>query len=234
MRIQLCFILAGSLLLSACSGMGNGNPGVTDADAAATIERVNNQMAQVKAAAQKAQLSITNAQNAMSVLTNPDGSFKFSILFGGLNVSDLGTCVQSKFTPGTMLFLPMDIANALKCVLDDVVTVVQSAKADIGLARTQLAAALANVQANSPEATEIQALMAQIDSVEASYSTLVHSLASQITLAVTYLNTLPTLATGVCPIPFPGLNLLCGGAVYLFIQPLVTEISSFQAALMAI
>lgn len=234
MRIQLSLIVASTVLLTACGGLGKSATGTTDADAAAAVQQVNNQMAQVREAASKAQLSLDNAQNAMNVLTDANGHIKFSIFFGGVKVSDLGTCVKSQFSPDQLLFLPQDIANALKCVLDDVATVVSSVKDDIGMARSQLAAALANVQPNSLEATEIQALMAQIDSVETSYTTLIHSLAGQVTMAVTYLNTLPTLATGVCPMPFPGLNLICGGLVTIFIQPLVTEITSFQIQLQSL
>lgn len=234
MRFQLSLILASTMFLTACSGMGNSVSGPSDLQAAQAIERVNNQMAQVREAAAKAQLSLGNAQKAMSTLTDANGKIKFSIFFGGIKVSDLGQCVKSQFDASSVLFLPQDIADALGCVLDDVVILVKSVKDDIGMARTQLANALANLPAGSPEIAAIQALMAQIDSVESSYTTLVHSLASQISLAVTYLNTLPTLATSVCPIPFPGLNLLCGTGVYLFIKPLVMEIMAFQSALQAL
>jgi hypothetical protein len=235
MRFQLCAILASTtLLLSACGGIGDSAKGTTDAEAAATVERVNTQMAQIRQSTQKAQASLNNAKNALGLLTDANGKFKFSVLFGGVNVSDMGACVKSQFNPGTILFLPQDIANALKCVLDDVVIVVKSVKTDVASARLQLSVAMANLPAGSPQMQMIQAMMTELDQLEASYSTIIHTLASQLTLAVTFLQQLPALATGVCPIPFPGLNMICGGAVYLFLNPLITEITSFQADLMSI
>lgn len=228
MRIQLCAILASSLLLTACGAAGNGASGITQADQA--VQQTNNQMAQIRAQTLKAQTALDSAQKAMNTLTNADGSFKFSILLGGVNVSDLGTCVSSQFQPGTILFLPQDIANALKCVLDDVVTVVKTADDDIGLAQTTLQAALAALPSTgTDQAAQIQALLSQISQMQTSFKVMIHSLAGQITIAVSFLNSLPTLASGVCPIP--GVSFLCGGAVYLFLQPLVTEITTFQVQL---
>lgn len=232
MRIQLCAILASSLLLTACGGVGSGANGTTQADQA--VQQANDQMAQIRAQAVRAQASLANAQKALSVLTNPDGSFKFSVLLG-VNVSDLGTCVSSQFQPGTMLFLPADIANAMKCVLDDVVTAVKTVKDDVGASKASLNAALAALPATATqEAAAIQALLVQIDQIQATYVTMVTTLASQITLATQFLNTLPALATGVCPIPVPGLNMVCGAAVSIFLQPLITEIATFQAQLLSI
>jgi hypothetical protein len=234
MRNQLCLILASTMFLTACGGVGSGATGTTDAAAAAAVDQVNAQMAQVKAAAAKAQMSLSNAQNAMSVIMNADGTIKYSV-FLGINVStlgsDLGTCISSQFSANQIIFLPQDIANALKCILDDVTTAVKSAKDDIATAQAQLASALASVQAGSAQATEIQALMTELTQVQASYENLVHQLASQIQLGVNFLQGLPNLATGVCPMPFPGLNLLCGAAVSLFLNPLVTEIESFEISL---
>jgi hypothetical protein len=234
MRIQLCLILASSLFLTACGGVGSGAAGTTDADAAAAVQRVNSQMAQVKAAAVKAQTSLASAQNALSLITNADGSLKYSI-FLGINVStlgaDLGTCISSQFNVNQIIWLPQDIANAMKCILDDVTIAVKSAKDDIGTAEASLAAAMATLPAGSPQLAEIQALMSQLTSIQSTYVSLVHQLASQVQLAVNFLNQLPALATGVCPMPFPGLNLICGAAASLFLNPLISEITSFQLAL---
>jgi hypothetical protein len=180
-------------------------------------------MQKIQAASDDASSAIAAAQTAMSAITNANGSFKWSILITGVNL-DTGAQGSSGVQPQ---FLTDGIAAKLTEILNNVVDKVKLAKSKIAEARTQLAVALATVDPASPMYQQIQDMMAQIDSIETSYMTLIHKLSSQISLVTTYMNTLPGLANTVCPIP-----LVCGAAAYLLIEPIETAILNFQSQLM--
>lgn len=233
MRISKYATVMFALVLTACSGAGNSG-GSSDSSAAAqkAINQVN--MTQIKSSVSNAKTALTNAQAAVAVIFNSDGSFNWSILWNGVNFSNLDsttqTCLAAAFPNQDVITMlissPQDIANALACILNDVVTVAGIATGDMNTALTLLNSALAQAGTGSAEATEIQALITDIQSLQVSYKTLLTSLASQIGLANAFLSTLPSLASGVCPIP--GLSFVCGFAVTEYIQPIEQEIMHFQ------
>lgn len=230
MRKQLCIILAFAMPLSACTGsMGSSYKSAAAVTNAQAVPRVD--MASLKAEVVRAQAAIQAAQTNLSQIINPDGSFNWSALLGGVNFGDLSTCVNAQFTPGQLLFLPQDIANALTCVLSDVVTLASAAKNDMSDAMAQLNVSLAATAAGSPQAVEIQAMITEIQTLQTQYVTMIHGLATQISLATQFLATLPTLATSVCPIPVPGLTMVCGAAVGLLLAPIQNAIMNFQTSM---
>lgn len=238
MRNYKCTALICALLMTACSGAGNsaGSSGTESAKAA--TQQIN--IDQIRQNVTKAESSLTNAQTALGTIFNSDGSFNWGIFLGGVDFSQLGagtqTCLQNAFPTQNVatlvLFAPNEIATALKCILDDVVSVAGIAQTDMANALNILNTALAQVPAGSSDAVAIQAMVSEIQSLQVEYSTTMSLVSTQVGLAVTFLNTLPSMATSLIPVPI--LSMLGGMAVQMFVQPIVTEIITFQNQLKAL
>jgi hypothetical protein len=195
-------------------------------------------MAKVQQASSDANIAITNAQSALALITNANGSFKWTIIFNSSSLAAAAAAANatastsSTPTASTQMeaqFITDGLAADLTTVLNLVVTKVQLAKTDIANARAAIAVQLAAAPAGSAVAVQLQDIEAQIDTVEAQYVSLVHSLASQISLVTTAMNSLSGLANTFCPIP-----IVCGVAVYILITPIEQAILAFQAKLMTI
>jgi|GEM_PF-6943556 len=238
MRIHLVVILASSLLLTACGAAGTGAGGVTASDQSA--QDISKHMTAIKAEVSKAQVSLDNAQSALGTIFDSSGSFNWSIFFGGVDFSTLGadtqTCLQNAFPTKNVALLvltaPQDIANAMKCITSDVISVAGIANTDLNNALSILNTSLAAVPAGSDQAIEIQAMITEVQSLKTTYSTTMQALASQLSIVTSFLNTLPTLASSAIPIPF--LNLIVGMTVSSFVNPIVLVINQFQSQLSAL
>jgi hypothetical protein len=231
MRLQICALMTVSLLLTACSGYGSSGSGSvaspsnsSNQNQGSSVPNVN--MAAIKTSVTSAQTAITSAQAALNQIVTESGMFNFSALIGGVNFGDLSSCVSAQFQPSQLLFLPEDIANALSCVLNDVVTVARTAKTDMANATAELNLALLSVPAGSAEAVEIQSMITQVSTLQVNYVKMITSLAQQLNLISSGLNSLSSLASGVCPMP--GLSFVCGAAVSLLLEPIQSAITTFQ------
>jgi hypothetical protein len=240
MRSLMVSILTFSFLLTTgCGSPGSAaNSAVGGVNSQSVAAAVN--ISQVKASVATANASLTNAQAALDTIFSSSGSFNWSIFLGGVNFTTLGantqTCLANAFPKNNVLALvltaPADIATALKCILDDVASVAGIANTDLTNAMSILNASLAQTTPGSADALAIQAMIDEVTPLQASYNTLMMSLGSQMSIVSTFLGELPTLATGVIPIPI--LSLFVGMGINAFIQPIEQEIMHFQSQIEAL
>ena len=237
MKMPICGFILALAVLTGC-GSGNKTAGSFSSPSAQSIQSVD--LAQIKLSVTNGQTALQNAQAALGNIFNSNGTFNWDIFFGGVNFSTLGantkTCLAAAFPKGNVAALvltaPSDIAAALKCILDDVATTAGIANIDLTTALTTLDAALALVPAGSAEAVTIQSMITEVQSLQTSYSATMKGLAGQMNLVVTFLDQLPTLATGAVPIPI--VSILVGMTVSDFVQPIVLEVMHFQSQLQAL
>lgn len=197
-------------------------------------------MQEIQTSVGSAQTALANAQTALSTIFTSSGSFNWDIFLGGVNFTTLGTntvtCLQNAFPQNNIAMLvltsPSDIATALKCVLDDVVQVAGIANTDLNSAMSTLNSAMALATPGSADAQAIQAMITEVQTLQTEYNSTMTALASQLTIVTTFLNELPTMATGLIPIPIA--SLLVGMGIDMFVQPIVTEIINFQSELEAL
>lgn len=236
MRTQIGASILAICMLTACSGIGSPNSGSNvGIQAAKSVDTVH-----VKASVATAQSSLQSAQAAMGTIFNSSGSFNWNIFLGGVDFSTMGPatqlCLASAFPTQNIAMLvltaPQDIANGLKCILDDVAATAGIANTDLNTALTTLNSALAQTTPGSPDAIAIQAMINEIQPLQTSYTVLMQSLAGQLNLVVTFLLQLPSLATAAIPVPI--LSLFVGMGVSSFVQPIVVEVMHFQAQLQAL
>ena len=241
MRISKYAALVFALALTACNGAGNaasGSNSANSAEAVGAAQKVN--IDQVKQSVTTAQSALQNAQTTLGTIFNSNGSFNWDIFLGGVDFSTLGTstqqCLANAFPTQNILALvltaPNDIATALGCIFNDVITVGGIANTDLNTAMTTLQAGLAAATPGTPDYIAIQSMISEVQSLQTTYSTTMQSVASQLNIAVTFLNELPTMATSLIPVPI--LSMLGGMVVQEFVQPIVTEIITFQNQLKAL
>lgn len=224
MRSLILATAISGFFLTACAGSaGSSSSGSGQTASQGTDVKNVVDMQSLQKSSDNATAAISDAKAALDTITNKDGSFKFSVIF---QKDALNQVAKSQMEAQ---FLTDGLAAKLTTILNVVVDKVKLAKADIEKARAALTVELSKVDANSPAAAQIQALMSQIDIVESQYSTLVHSLASKINLVTQGFNQLSGLANSFCPIP-----VVCGAAVWLVLNPIEQAILDFQAKLMII
>ena len=224
----------------ACSQGFQSNSGGSSSKAASTSPASQVNMEQVRASTTAANTALTQAQALLGQIFTTNGTINYNVFLGGVDFGALSTstqaCVTAAFPTANPLALvltaPGDIAAALTCVLNDVVTVAGIANTDLNNALTILNGALAQATAGSAEATEIQSMITEVQNLQSQYNAAMQAVAMQVGLANQFLATLPTMATGVCPIP--GLSIICGAAVSGFLTPVEAEITNFQHQIAAL
>lgn len=235
MRFMKGTALVCALVLTACGGAGNSASG----NAAAKASSVDiNHLQQTVTTAQS---SLSAAQTALSAIFNPDGSFNWGIFLNGVNFSNLSTttqtCIQAAFPMKDPLQIVLnssaDIAAALTCIFNDVVTVAGIASGDLNTALTTLNSALAQATPGSAEATMIQSMIDEVNTLQSKYTDAMTLVANEMNIATNYLdNVLPNLVTSVIPIPV--LGMFGGMAVQAYLMPIVVSIQNFQKELKAL
>lgn len=227
MRIQVCVAIAAvSFLMVGCgNGMtAAGSGGLTGQSVNGKID-----MQKIQESSNAAQTAINNAQTALSSITDPDGSFKWSVLLSGTLPSGISSGLSTPTSTSQVKLLTDGIAADLAQILNQVVAQVQLAKDNMTQARTTLQTALAQVDPNSAEAAQINAMLTQLATMESGYLTLIHNLASQISIIITGINSLSGIANSFCPIP-----VVCGAAVWVIVTPIQNVIQEFQMQLMSL
>ncbi|PWU14131.1 MAG: hypothetical protein C5B49_13700 [Bdellovibrio sp.] len=238
MRFQFLSLIFSMGLITACNGFKSLAPDGGSANRSASVAPAID-MNKIKLSVASAKVSVANAQQALGTIFNPDGTFNWDVFTGGVDFSTLGaktqTCLNNAFPNNPAILVltaPADIAVALKCILDDVVTVATAANTDLTSAISLLQSSLATATTGSAQAQEIQAMITQVQSLQTEYMTTLKTMSTQLSVVTTFLNQLPTLATGAIPIPV--VSLLVGMTISSYVQPITTEINLFQSQIAAI
>ena len=164
-------------------------------------------MSQLHASVDAAQAAITSGQNALTSIFNANGTINWDIFLGGVDFSNMGpatqSCLTNAFPTSNIALLvltgPSDIGTALKCILDDVAATAGVADTDLATAMTTLNAALAQTVPGSADAAAIQAMIAEIQPLQVTYSATMQTLSSEMTIVTAALGSLSTLAEGAVP-----------------------------------
>lgn len=192
-------------VLAVCAvGCGNGfrSGGSFSDNAAERAQQVDDTLDKVQTATVDAQKAMDEANAAIASISDSNGNIKINLFASN------GSTVQSQG-----LLAP--IIAKLKPVFDKVFEKVSFVKAQFDNAKNMLNAALAKLNPNDPSVIKLKEALAKVESLEEAFRTQVHMVAGKLTLALSGLDRLVSLATSF--IPIPGLGMIAGTLIDMFV-----------------
>jgi hypothetical protein len=218
----------GLIVLAAVSAIGCGQgfksgSSASGNSAASTIANIDDQLAKANQAAKDAQTAMGEAQDAIDQITDANGNINISLF----------TKSSSSQVQSSGLLAPL--VAKLQPLFDNVFNKVNMVEQQFAAARLALADALGKLNQNDPAqaalVAKVQAQLAQIDALEASFRDKVHALAGKLTLAITGLD---KIINGVTSF-IPGFGWLASWALDMFVMDDVKNlILDLQTKLLAI
>jgi F0F1-type ATP synthase membrane subunit b/b' len=218
-------LLAALVVTVAASTVGCGKAMKSASSGGTVAERqasVDQHVKEAQQASKDAQDALTAAQAALAQISDPSGNFNLG-LFSGLNGQ---VSLSNLLGP---------LTDKLKAVFDQVYDKLALVKQKYSDARAVLADATANLNPNDPVQAQliaqINAELANLESLEAKYTSSIHMLASKLTLVS---NSLDRIVNGVTNV-IPGFGSIVGLALDFFVLDDVKNlIADFQTKLLAL